>query len=70
MIVYLLLLPAQLQNGKSVSSKSGKDLFFYSSVLGEGYHIYMEQWESHIAAVLPLERESSNQEDKFAVAIK
>ena len=30
----------------------------------------MEQWESHIGAVLPLERESSNQEDKFAVAIK
>ena len=34
-IVYLLL-PVHLQNGKSVSSKSGKDLFFYSSVLGEG----------------------------------
>ena len=30
----------------------------------------MEQWESHIGAVLSLERESSNQEDKFAVSIK
>ena len=39
-IVYLLL-PVHLQNGKSVSSKSGKDLFFYSSVLGEGLpHLY------------------------------
>ena len=35
-----------------------------------GYHIYMEQWEPRIGEVLPLEREPSNPEDKFAVAIK
>ena len=30
----------------------------------------MEQWEPRIGEVLPLEKEPSNPEDKFAVAIK
>ena len=35
-----------------------------------GYHAYMEQWDPWIGEVLPLEREPTNLEDKYAVAIK
>ena len=35
-----------------------------------GYHAYMERWDPWIGEVLPLEREPTNPEDKYAVAIK
>ena len=35
-----------------------------------GYHVYIDQWEPWIGEILPLERESTNPEDKRAVAVK
>ena len=35
-----------------------------------GYHVYMDRWDPRNGEVLPLEREPTNPEDPFAVAIK
>ena len=35
-----------------------------------GYHIYKEIWTAAIGEVLPCEREPTNPEDRYAVAVK
>ena len=51
-------------------ARAGEICTFTIQSYMRGYHIYVEQWEPRIGEVLPLERESSNSEDKFAVSIK
>ena len=35
-----------------------------------GYHAYQDLWSPQLGDVLPIEREPTNLEDKFAVAVK
>ena len=45
------------------------EIFEFNSYV-RGYHAYQDLWSPQLGDVLPIEREPTNHEDKFAVAVK
>jgi len=45
------------------------EIFEFNSYI-RGYHAYQDLWSPQLGDVLPIEREPTNHEDKFAVVVK
>ena len=45
------------------------EIFEFNSYV-RGYHAYQDLWSPQLGDVLPIEREPTNHEDKFAVTVK